>query len=239
MTFSIFLLTLLQALAVILLIVWWLRWTPRGLEWVTIFLFGAIGLSYLSSYLFRVPPYQVGCDGLCPGWWGFPILTHRIETGGIVFFDPTSFVRNAFFYYAVLLAFGGFVAWLGHQLRWSARSWKKRLLFILLIIVLPVATLPLWVPPPQPEVSGPEQRLVINAARDWRWQLHLRSFMDRRLALEDVRLSPEHEYQRVCFRIYTWFYLPYGHAYIDMEPEGVRAVTGAEIPLSESCWTQP
>jgi len=229
----------LQILVVTLLVVWWLRWTPRGLEWVTIFLFGAVGLSYLSSILFRVPPYQVGCEGLCPGWWGFPILTHRVETGGIVFFDPMSFVRNAFFYYAVLLAWGGLTAWLGRRFRWSARSWKKRFLFVILVIVLPLATLPLWISPPQPQPTGPEQRLVINAARDWRWQLGLRGFMDRRLALEDVRPTPDREHQRVCFRIYTWFYLPYSHAYIDMEPEGVRAVTGDEIPLSESCWTQP
>ena len=239
MSFSTILLTFFQALVVILLVVWWLRWTPHGLEWVTLFLFGAVGLSYLSGILFRVPPYQAGCDGLCPGWWGFPLPTHRIETGDIVFFDPLSFVRNAFFYYAVLLAFGGLIAWLSRRFRWSSRSWKKRFLFIILVIVLPLATLPLWIPPPQPQPSGPEQRLVINAARDWRWQLGLRDFMDRRLALEDVRPAPDGEHQRVCFRIYTWFYLPYGHAYIDMEPEGVRAVTGNETPLSESCWIQP
>jgi len=239
MSLSLLLLLLLQALVIILFVVWWLRWTPRGLEWITIFLFVALGLSYLSSYIFRVPPYQVGCDGLCPGWWGYPIPTHHVETGDIVLFDPVSFVRNTFFYYSIVLSFGAVVAWLGRRLQWRSRSWAQRFLFILIVVVLPLATLPMWMPPPQPEVSGPDQRLVINAARDWRWQLRLRSFMDRRLALEDVRPSPGDEHQRVCFRIYTWFYLPYARTYIDLDAAGVRAVDGAEIPLSESCWTQP
>ena len=239
MSISQVLFTLLQIIVVILLIVWWLRWTPRGLELVTIFLFAAIGLAYLSTRIYSVPPYQVGCDGLCPGSLGYPYPSYHIEAGDIAIFDPVAFVKSAFFYYAVLLGFGATIAWLGRQFHWAARSWPQRFLFFLLTVVLPLATLPMWLPPPQPKVTGPEQRIVINAARDWNWQLHLRGFMDRRLALEDVRSVPDQERQRVCFRLYTWFYLPYRHIYIDMEPEGVRALTGAEIPLSESCWTQP
>jgi len=232
------LLTLLNVLIIVLLIVWWLRWTPRGLEWIAFFLFGAIGLSYLSGILFYAPPYQAGCNGLCPGWQGYPFPTHYIETGDIRVFAPVSFVRNAFFYYAILLGFGALVAWLARQFHWTSLSWKRRLLFLLLVIVLPLATLPMWLPPPQPDLPTPEQRLAINAARDWRWQLHLRSFMDRRLAVEDVRPAPDGKHQRVCFRTYTWFYLPYGRVYIDLDTTGVQAIGGAEIPLSESCWSQ-
>jgi hypothetical protein len=170
---------------------------------------------------------------------GYPYASYHIEAGNVVIFDPVAFVRNVFFYYAILLGFGAIIAWLAQQFRWRARSWPQRLVFIFLIFILPLAILPMWAPPSQPAVSGPEQRIVINAARDWHWQLHLRSVMDRRLALIDMRSTPDREHQRVCFRIYTWFYLPYRHVYIDMEPEGVRALTGAEIPLSESCWTQP
>jgi hypothetical protein len=239
MTPTAVILLLLQILLILLLIVWWLRWSSRGLEWVTLFLFAAIGMSHLSSLLFRVPPYRAGCDGLCPGWQGYPFPTHHIETGGIVVFDPVSFVRNAFFYYAIILAYAAVIAWLGRQINWRGAAVIRRLSFIILIIMLPLATLPLWLPPPQPEFSGSEQRLVINAARDWRWQLHLRGFMERTLAAEDVRTAPDDVHQRVCFRIYTWFYLPYARAYIDLDETGVRAMGGAEIPLSESCWTQP
>ena len=228
--------TLFNILIIVLLIVWWLRWTPRGLEWIALFLLGAIGLSYLSGIIFHVPPYQAGCTGLCPGWRGYPFPTHYIETGNIPIFAPVSFVRNVFFYYAILLSFGALVAWLARQFRWPAQTWKRRLLFILVVIVLPLATLPMWLPPPQPDLPHPQQRLAINAARNWRWQLHLRSFMDRRLAVEDVRPTPDGQHQRVCFRIYTWFYLPYQRAYIDLDAPGVQAIDGAEIPLSESCW---
>ena len=240
LTLSQILFTLANALIVTLLVVWWLRWTEeRGLEWAVILLFAALAVSYFSSFVFRVPPYQVGCDGLCPGWAGYPILTHHIEAGGVMVFDPVSFVRNAFFYYAILLGFGAVIVWLLKVFRWSTRHWSQRLIFLFVVVVLPVATTPMWLPPPQPEVTGEAQRITTNAARSWRWQLRLNSVMDRRLALEDMRPSPDGDAQRVCFRIYTWFYLPYRHTYVDMEPEGVRASDGAKIPLSDSCWTQP
>ena len=230
---------LLQLLFIILLIVWWVRWTPHGWEWVTILLFAAIGLVYFFHRVFLIPPYQVGCNGLCPGWMGYPYPSYHIVAGDIRIFDSVAFVRNTFFYYAILLAFSAMVAWLGQRFRWATRSWLQRILFVFFIVILPWATLPMWAPPPQPQVSGSEQRIILNAARAWNWQLHLRSFMDRRLALDDMRLAPDGEHQRVCFRIYTWFYLPYRHVYIDMEPDGVRALNGTEIPFSESCWIQP
>jgi hypothetical protein len=238
MFFTALLITLLQILVITLLIVWWVRWSRRGLEWVTVWLFMAIGISYLSSYLFRVPPHQVSCDGLCAGWRGFPFHTHFVGMADEVFFQPVSFVRNVLFYYVVILSFTAVIIWLGQWFRWQRRPWWARILFILVVIVMPLATMPWWVSPPQPQVSGPEQRLAINAARDWRWQLRLDSFMHRRLALEDVRPMPDDEHQRVCFRVYTWFYLPYAHAYVNLEPEGVRAIDGANIPLAQSCWEQ-
>ena len=229
------LLTLLQIIIAALLIVWWVRWSQRGLEWVTVLLLVALGLSALSSYLFRVPPHEVSCDGLCSGWRGYPFHTHFVGLNE-VYLNPASFVRNTLFYYTAILAFTAVIIWLGQWFRWRQRSWWGRLFFILFVIVLPLATLPLWVAPPQPQVSGAELRLVNNAARDWRWQLRLNSLMTPRLALEDVRPMPDDAHQRVCFRTYTWFYLPYTHVYIDLEPEGVRATDGKEIPLTQSCW---
>ena len=232
------LLILLQSIAIILLIVWWLLWTPHGWEWVALLLFAAAGIAHLSSRIFQVPPYQVGCQGLCPGWMGYPHPSYHIEAGGVIRFDSISFVRNTFFYYAILLGLGALLVWLARQLRITSRPWPQRIIFILVIILF-LATLPMWVPPPQPLISGPEKRIVINAARDWSWQLHMRGFMERRLAVEDVRFLPADGHYRVCFRTYTWFYIPYNHVYLDMEPEGVRALSGTKIPLSESCWKQP
>lgn len=239
MTFATLFFTILQLLVIALLIVWWLHWMSSGLEWVVFAFVVAAMLSYFSSKVFIVPPYRAGCEGICGGWRGFPILTHHIAAGDIVLFDAVSFARNTLFYYAYLLGFSGLIVWLGRLWRWPVRSWRQRFVFLLIIVLLPLATLPMWVPPPQPHLLLPEQRLAINAARDWRWQLHLSGFMDRRLALEDVRDLPDGESHRVCFRIYTWYYLPYRHVYIDLEPAGVRAIGGAEIPLSDSCWTQP
>jgi len=235
MTLAAILTLLLQILVILLLLVWWARWTPRGLAWAAFALLAAAGLSYLSSLLFHVPPYQAGCDGVCPGWRGYPLPTHHVLAENRVIFDGASFVRNAFFYYAVFLAYSAIVAWLIRYFRMTERGWSRWLLFILAVII-PLASPPLWLPPPQPAVSVADLRLVNNAARDWRWQLHLRGGMDRRLALEDIRPAPDGQGQRVCFRIYTWFYLPYQRAYIDLDEAGLRARDGREIPLTQSCW---
>jgi len=54
-----------------------------------------------------------------------------------------------------------------------------------------------------------------------------------------VRLHPDGRRQRVCFRLYTWFYLPHNRLYIDLEPAGVLSTGGGVIPLTASCWVQP
>jgi hypothetical protein len=58
-----------------------------------------------------------------------------------------------------------------------------------------------------------------------------------RVALEDVRPRPDDEPgMRVCYRTFTVFYLPTGHMYMDMTPEGVHSNNGGVRPLTESCW---
>ncbi len=227
---------ILELLVILLLIVWWVRWSPRGLAWAVVSVIVAIGLSYLSGLVFRVPPYQAGCEEICPGWMGYPEPTHRILAGDIVTFDAPSFVRNTFFYYAVFLAYSAVAARLARHFHMSERPWTRWMVFVLFVIVIPLASLPLWLPPPQPSLDIPDQRLANNAARDWRWQLRLRGWMDRRLALEDIRSAPDGVGQRVCFRVYTWFYLPYKRVYIDLDEAGLRARDGGEIPLSQSCF---
>lgn len=230
---------LLVAVAGILIIVWWLRHSPRGLDWVVGAIPLAFALSYLSSYIFRVPDYQAGCDGLCPGWWGYPYATHLSDGAGAGMFNPGGFIINAMAYYILLLLFSGFVVWLASQFHWPDRSWRWRLVFLLFVVVLPLAFLPTWFSPNEPQLPIPEQRLANNAAKAWRWQLQSHRWTDRRLAVEDVRLHPDGERHRVCFRVYTWFYIPYDKIYVDLEPAGVRATGGGVIGLSESCWIQP
>ena len=41
---------------------------------------------------------------------------------------------------------------------------------------------------------------------------------------------------RVCLSTYTFFYLPVGHLYLDMTPEGVHSNGGGILPRSASCW---
>lgn len=235
---DIFLILALVILAV-LSAVWWLRHSRRGLDWILAAVPLAFGLSYLSSFLFRVPDYQSGCTALCPGWWGYPIATHLISAIGRPTFHPSGFALNSGVYYALLLVASTIVGWLAAYLRWPERRWRWRLGFILVIIIAPLALTPSWLPPPGPRLPMADQRLAINAERAWRWQLQARRLTDRRLAVEDVHLHPDGERRRVCFRAYTWFYLPYRHIYIDLEPAGVRAAGGGAIPLDASCWVQP
>jgi hypothetical protein len=41
---------------------------------------------------------------------------------------------------------------------------------------------------------------------------------------------------RVCFRTYTFFYLPAGYLFLDMTPEGVHSNAGGSLPAGASCW---
>ena len=58
-----------------------------------------------------------------------------------------------------------------------------------------------------------------------------------RVGLEDVR--PRRDGQpgmRVCLSTYTLFYLPIGHMYLDMAPEGIHSTGGGVPSRQESCW---
>ena len=239
MSLSALVLPVVLALATLFAAIWWLRHSPRGLEWLLVAVPLALALSYLSSLLFRVPEFQSGCDGFCPGWRGHPVPTHLGDGFDSYDFYPVGFVLNGAFYYAVIVAASAILVWLANYLRWKERSLRWRLGFIALFVVLPLALAPAWIPPAQPELPQPDLRLGNNAARAWRWQLQSGSLSGRRLAVEDVRLHPDGKQHRVCFRIYTWFYIPYKHAYVDLEPTGVQANSSGVIPLSASCWVQP
>lgn len=238
-SFNSLLLALMVSVAGILAAVWWARRGRGGLDWVIAAIPVALGLSYLSSVLFRVPDYQSGCNGLCPGWSGYPVATHMGNSLGQMVFRPTGFLLNGAVYYAALLAGTAAVAWIASYLHWTERRWRWRIGFLFLTVLVPLALSSTVLPPPAPHLPFADQRLAINATRAWRWQLQALRLSDRRLAVEDVRLHPDAARHRVCFRVYTWFFLPYRHIYIDLEPAGVRATGGGAIPLSTSCWVQP
>ncbi|MCP4167632.1 MAG: hypothetical protein GY759_17325 [Chloroflexi bacterium] len=226
-------------LTALLAIVWWLRHSLRGLDRVIAAIPLAFAISYLSSFLFRAPDYQAGCEGICPGWWGYPLATHVNDGIGTPKFAPAGFILNAGIYYTAILVFSAIIVLLAEWLHWSERRRRWRIGFVLAAVLVPLALLPTFAPARQPQLSGTYQRLAINAERAWRWQLQSNRFSDRRLVVEDVRLHPNGELHRICFRAYTWFYLPHDKIYVDLEPTGVRAAGGGVIPLSESCWVQP
>lgn len=227
------------ALLTLLFVVWWLRRGRAGLNWLLLAAPLAFLASYGSSFLFRVPDYQAGCEGFCPGWWGHPLPTHISDGLGPPEFAAAGLAANAAIYYAALVIAGAIVALAAGVWRWAERSRGWRSLFLLAVVLLPLALTPAWIAPPAPTLPQAEQRLANNAARAWRWQLRLRRFSDRGLAVEDVRLHPDGRRQRVCFRLYTWFYLPHNRLYIDLEPAGVLSTGGGVIPLTASCWVQP
>ncbi len=226
-------------LITVLAVVWWLRSGRRGLDWILIVAPLSFGLSYLSSILFRVSDFQAGCNGWCPGWRGTPFPTHISDGIGSVQFNPFGFIANAALYFTIILIASIGITWLAQLLNWSERRRRWRIGFALLVVILPLALLPTWLPLREPDLSGQEQRYAINAKRAWRWQLQFHRLADRRLIVEDVRLHPDGERHRVCLHAYTWFYIPRDRIYIDLEPAGVRATGGGVIPLSDSCWVQP
>lgn len=226
-------------LITILVVVWWLRYGRRGFDWILIVAPLAFVFSYLSSIIFRVPDYQAGCNGRCPGWWGAPFSTHVSDGTGAFTLNPVGFIANAALFYTVILITSAGIVLLTDQLKWSERSLRWRFGFVLVVVILPLALLPTLLPIREPDLSSSELRYAINAKRAWRWQLQSRRFNDRRLVVEDVRLHPDGERRRVCLRAYTWFYIPYDKIYVDLEPAGVLATGGGVIPLSDSCWVQP
>lgn len=236
---NVILLVVAVSLVILLTAIWWLRRGRRGLNWVLLAVPLAFAASYLSSYLFHVPDYQAGCDGICTGWWGYPLPTHLSDGAGPPDLMPLGLAANAAIYYAGFLFAGMLVTLAADALHYSERSRRWRLAFLLLAVLVPLALAPAWLPPPTPDLPPAQQRLAINAARAWRWQLQFRRFSDRRLAVEDVRLHPDGKRHRVCFRIYTWFYIPLDRLYVDLEPAGVRSTGGGVIPLTASCWVQP
>jgi hypothetical protein len=222
---------------VVLLTVWWRQQTRRWGLVLVVGVAASLLLSWWSGMAFQVPDYRAGCDGICPGYRGAPIPTFQGETAGSAFL-PVMFVLNALVYLMLLLGWAALVrAALTRE--WSTGTtplWRQILLVVVLVGV-PLTLAPLILPPPEAHVRGDPQRIAINAEREVYMYDQLAAMPVLRVGLEDVR--PRRDGQpgmRVCLSTYTLFYLPVGHMYLDMAPEGVHSTGGGVLPRPVSCW---
>jgi len=229
---------------VVLLAIWWRQQTRRWGLVLIVCAAAALLLSWWSGLVFQVADYRAGCDGLCPGYRGAPIPTFQGETAGGAFM-PGMFLVNALVYLVLLLGWSALVRAVlvrveysrGPAERYSVGNTWRRAFLSAILIMMPIALAPLYLPPPQAHVRGDPQRIAINAQREVYMYDQLASVPLLRVGLEDVR--PRRDGQpgmRVCLNTYTLFYLPVGHMYLDMAPEGIHSTGGGVLPRQASCW---
>jgi len=231
------LLGLVLAVAAVLLTVWWRQ---QSLRWAVVLAFclaAALTLSAWSGIAFQVDDYRAGCDGLCPGFRGAPVSTFRGEAAGGGFV-PGGFALNSLVYLVLLL---GWAAAVRAILRGSGNDTHRALVaqvfWAAALMVAPLMLAPLYLPPPEAHVRGDPQRISINARREVYMYDKDAPFPILRVGLEDVRpRSDGQPGMRVCLATYTFFYMPVGHMYLDMTPEGVHSNRGGLLPRSASCW---
>jgi hypothetical protein len=239
------------AVAVTFLLIWWAQQTRH---WYRIAVFSflvAFALSFLSIYLFEVPPYYAGCPAGCMGWRGFPLPVGRITRAGMTQIGLFDFLLNLVLLWLLVLLAALLGRLAGTALNWEVRSWRTRGLTLLVLILVPWALLPRYLDPPQPATTGEELRLVTNARRAAEMTYGITGLWVQRLALEDVRqLSPNPLSEaapepgselnavrsQVCLRGYTYFYVPWRRYRVNLEPTGVTALDVVELPLDGPCW---
>jgi hypothetical protein len=231
-----------------LLIIWWRQQTRQWFRIATGTALAALLLCIASFYLFAAPPYYAGCPQGCLGWRGYPRAFATITLTGVSGVAPVDFVLNWLILWLLWLVAS--VVWrlLAVGFGWWERSWRARLLFVLLVVVLPWALLPRFIEPPQPRTSGEDLRLATNARRAAEFTYRITGFWVQRLALEDVRyLVSDAELEsepsnvagsQVCLRGYTYFYLPWLHYRIDLDASGVTALSLTPLPLTTPCWSR-
>lgn len=232
----------------VLLIIWWSQQTRHWFRVVIGAFLLALLLAIGSYYMFIVPVHEAGCAERCAGWRGYPLPFARIEVDGTDNVAALDFLLNLLMLW--LLWLGAALVWFlaGTGFQWWRRSWRARLLFILVLVVLPWALLPRILNPPQPLPDGEDLRLAVNARRSAEFTYRITGLWVQRLALEDIQYAqPDDEVappmrqildNQVCLRGYTYFYLPWRRYRIALDASGVTALSLTEVPLEGSCWEQ-
>jgi hypothetical protein len=239
-------LALAAGLLLLLLIIWWRQQTRNWFRIVVATLLAALLMCVGSYYFFVVPPHFASCPPGCTGWRGFPLPVARINLNGETRLFPLDFMLNLLMLWLFWL--GGSLTWrlAAMGVRWENRDWRVRLIFVLLLVLLPWALMPRILNPPQPHAVGEDLRLAVNARRSAEFTYRITGIWVQRLALEDIRRSamtrnPESLFgetvvNEVCLRGYTYFYLPWRRYRVTLDPSGVTALQLAEVPLTGSCW---
>jgi hypothetical protein len=194
-------------------------------------------LSWWSGKTFQVNDYRAGCDGLCPGAAGAPIPYLLGEAAGNGL-QPGMFLVNTLAYLVIVLGWS-MVLRVGLRSIPADRRGRtaRQALAVMILLVIPLALSPVVLPPPEAHVRGDTQRVAINGQREVFLYDSQAALPVLRVGLEDVRPRGDgRPGMRVCLRAYTFFYVPIGHMYLDMTPEGVHSNAGGVLPMEMSCW---
>jgi lysylphosphatidylglycerol synthetase-like protein (DUF2156 family) len=232
---------------VLLLIVWWRQQTSQWFRVTMITLLGALLLCIASFYLFEVPAYYASCPQGCLGWRGYPRPFATTHFDGSAQIARLDFALNWLMLWLLWLLASVIWRLLGVAFQWQQRSLRTRLLFVLVVAVLPWAFLPHFLDPPQPTTVGEALRLATNARRSAEFTYGITGLWVQRLALEDVQFTPSVSRAedgvaptftggQVCLRGYTYFYIPWRRYRITLDTNGVTALSLTQLPLSEPCW---
>ena len=222
----------------LLLTIWWRQQSFRWPVLLVACLVLAPALSWWSGKAFQVPAYRAGCDGLCPGYSGAPVAIFVGDIASDSFSAPR-FALNSLVYLVALLGWAAILRSILPRVNQGNRRRRRGLSVMAAgaLVILPLGLAPLYLPPPEAQVRGDSLRVAINARREVYLYDENAYLPVLRVALEDVR--PRVDGQpglRVCLRTYTYFYMPSGHMYLDMTPEGVHSNGGGVTALDKTCW---
>jgi hypothetical protein len=232
--------------AAVLITIWWRQQSYRWALVLLICLALAPTLSWWTGKAFVVSDYRAGCDGLCSGFGGAPLAIFTGKSAGEQFL-PGMYALNSLVFLVILLGWTAIIRALLHRpdsevrgfARLASRAWFQAA-GVLILVSVPVALAPLYLPPPEADVRGDPQRIAINARREVYMYDQIASWPVLRVGLDDVRPRPDEQPgMRVCLRTYTLFYLPTGFMFMDMAPEGVHSTQGGIISRTGSCWEPP
>ena len=230
---------------VTLLVIWWSQQTRYWYRITICTFLAAFLLCIAGFYMFEVPPYYASCPAGCPGWRGYPRPVATVLLDGSSRISGADFGLNMLMLWLLWLAASMIWRLLGIAFQWWQRPLRTQVLFIFFVAILPWALLPRALDPPQPQPVGEDLRLANNARRLAEFTYQITGIWVLRLSLEDVRpavqppgtVATGNEIgHQVCLRGYTYFYVPWRHYRLDLDPSGRTALGLTELPLREPCW---